>query len=185
MTPKNDVMSGEPIEFRCLQCGECCRRLLIDSHLIRKGLPLFSDEHGLFPGELIRPGVGIGQPGEPDFRIISYQMTEMVCPHMEEGSCSIWQTRPVVCRSYPYMPVITQGGYVTRDVSLECTSLMMEAARRHGVFKLDERSLEGEVKALEKLSEITVEAVENLDEAWFYDLRGERWIRFERLKSLT
>ena len=41
------------------------------------------------------------------------------------------------------------------------------------------------VKALEKLSEITVEAVENLDEAWFYDLRGERWIRFERLKSLT
>ena len=178
-------MSGEPIEFRCLQCGECCRRLLIDSHLIRKGLPLFSDEHGLFPGELIRPGVGIGQPGEPDFRIISYQMTEMVCPHLEEGSCSIWQTRPVVCRSYPYMPVITQGGYVTREVSLECTSLMMEAARRHGVFKLDERSLEGEVKALEKLSEITVEAVENLDEAWFYDLRGERWIRFERLKSLT
>ena len=180
-----DVMSGEPIEFRCLQCGECCRRLLIDSHLIRKGLPLFSDEHGLFPGELIRPGVGIGQPGEPDFRVISYQMTEMVCPHLEEGSCSIWQTRPVVCRSYPYMPVITQGGYVTREVSLECTSLMMEAARRHGVFKLDERSLEGEVKALDKLSEITVEAVENLDEAWFYDLRGERWIRFERLKSLT
>lgn len=178
-------MSGEPIEFRCLQCGECCRRLLIDSRLIRKGLPLFSDEHGLFPGELIRPGVGIGQPGEPDFRIISYQMTEMVCPHLEEGSCSIWQTRPVVCRSYPYMPVITQGGYVTREVSLECTSLMMEAARRHGVFKLDERSLEGEVKALEKLSEITVEAVENLDEAWFYDLRGEKWIRFERLKSLT
>jgi len=83
------------------------------------------------------------------------------------------------------MPVITQGGYVTREVSLECTSLMMEAARRHGVFKLDERSLEGEVKALEKLSEITVEAVENLDEAWFYDLRGERWIRFERPKSLT
>jgi len=173
-------MSGGPIEFRCLECGECCRRLLIDSRLIRKGLPLFPDECGLFPRELIRPGVGIGQPGEPGFRVISYQMTEMVCPHLDEGSCGIWQTRPVVCRSYPYMPVVTQGGYVTKEASLECTSLMMEAARRHGVFKIDEGSLEGELRALEKLSGITVEAVENLDEAWSYDLRGERWVRFER-----
>jgi Fe-S-cluster containining protein len=142
-------MSGGPIEFRCLECGECCRRLLIDSRLIRKGLPLFPDECGLFPRELIRPGVGIGQPGEPGFRVISYQMTEMVCPHLDEGSCGIWEARPVVCRSYPYMPVVTQGGYVTKEASLECTSLMMEAARRHGVFKIDERSLEGELRALE------------------------------------
>ncbi len=175
-------MSEGPITFRCLQCGECCRRLLIDSRLIRKGLPLFPDECGLFPGELIRPGVGIGQPGEPGFRVISYQMTEMVCPHLDEGSCGIWEARPVVCRSYPYMPVITQGGYVTKEASLECTSLMMEAARRHGVFKIDEGSLEGELRALGKLSEITFEAVENLEEAWFYDLRGGRWVRFERLR---
>ena len=175
-------MSGAPIEFRCLQCGECCRRLLINRRLIRKGLPLFPDERGLFPGALIKPGVGIGHPGEPGFRVISYQMTEMVCPHLDEGSCGIWDVRPTVCRSFPYMPVITQGGYVMKEASLECTSLTMEAARRHGVFELDERSLEGELKALGKLSEITVEAVENLDEAWFYDLRGERWVRFERLR---
>ncbi|MQY83234.1 hypothetical protein GH157_06040 [archaeon] len=109
-------------------------------------------------------------------------MTEMVCPHLDEGSCGIWEARPVVCRSYPYMPVVTQGGYVTKEASLECTSLMMEAARRHGVFKIDEGSLEGELRALEKLSGITVEAVENLEEAWSYDLRGERWVRFERLR---
>ena len=175
-------MSGGPIEFRCLQCGECCRRLLIDSRLIRKGLPLFPDERGLFPGELIKPGVGIGHPGEPGFRVISYQMTEMVCPHLDEGSCGIWHVRPVVCMSYPYMPVVTQGGYVVKEASLECTSLMMEAARRHGVFRIDEGSLEGEFRALGKLSEITFEAVENLGEAWFYDPRGERWGRFERLR---
>ncbi|MBC8497962.1 YkgJ family cysteine cluster protein [Candidatus Bathyarchaeota archaeon] len=182
MAPEPISMSGASIEFRCLRCGECCRRLLIGSRLIRKGLPLFPDERGLFPGGLIKPGVGIGHPDKPDFRVISYQMTEMVCPHLDEGSCGIWEARPVVCRTYPYMPVITQGGYVTKEASLECTSLMMEAARRHGVFKIDEGSLEGELRALEKLSRITVEAVENLDEAWFYDLRGERWIRFERLR---
>jgi len=175
-------MSWGPIEFRCHKCGECCRRLLIDSQLTRKGLPLFPDERRLFPGELIRPGMGIGDPDKPGFRIITYQMTEMVCPHLGDGGCGIWQTRPVVCRSYPYMPVITQGGYVTKEASLECTSLMMEAARRHGVFDIDERSLEEELRALEKLSGITVEAVENLEEAWFYDIRGVRWARFERLR---
>ena len=176
-------MSWGPIEFRCLQCGECCRRLLIDSQLTRKGLPLFPDERGLFPKELIAPGVGIGHPDTPGFRIISYQMTEMVCPHLDEGSCGIWQIRPVVCRSYPYMPVITQGGYVTREASLECTFLMMEAARRHGVFELDDGSLGEELRALEKVSEITIEAVENLDEAWIHDLNRRRWVPFKSLKT--
>jgi Fe-S-cluster containining protein len=175
-------MSGALIEFHCLQCGECCRRLLIDRQFIRKGLPLFPDERGLFPGELVKRGVGIGHPEKPGFRVISYQMTEMVCPHLEDGGCDIWEARPVVCRAFPYMPVITQGGYLMKEVSLECTSLMIEAARRHGVYEIDERSLEGELKALGRLSEITVEAVENLDEACLYDLRGERWVRFERLR---
>ena len=174
-------MSGSPIEFSCLRCGECCRRLLIDSGLARKGLPLLPDERGLFPAELIAPGVGVGHPDTSGFRVISYQMTELVCPHLDEGSCGIWRTRPAVCRSYPYMPVITQGGYVMREVSLECTSLMMEAARRHGVFELDVGSLGEELRALEKISEITIEAMENLDEALIYDLRGERWVGFERL----
>jgi Fe-S-cluster containining protein len=182
MTAMQELMSGEPIKFRCIQCGECCRRLLVDSQLVRKGLPLFPEERGLFPEELIRPGVGIGHPDEPGFRIISYQMTEKVCPHLCDGSCGIWDARPTVCRAYPYMPVITQGGYVTREASLECTSLMMEAARRHGAFDLDDGSLGEEIEALRRLSEITSEAVGHLDEAWIYDLKRGRWARFERLR---
>ena len=175
-------MSGAPIKFRCLMCGECCRRLVIDVNLVRKGLPLLPDERGLFPEELTRPGVGVGHPDEPGFRVISYQMTEAVCPHLDEAGCGIWMTRPVVCRSYPYMPAITQGGYVTREVSLECTSLMMEAARRQGALEIDDASLGDERRALERLSEVTAEAADNLGEAWSFDLRGERWVRFERLR---
>ena len=182
MTAMQELMSGEPIKFRCLRCGECCRRLLVDVNLMRKGLPLFPDERGLFPEGLIRPGIGIGHPDEPGFKVISHQMTETVCPHLDEDSCSIWRTRPVVCRSYPCMPAITQGGYVTREVSLECTSLMMEAARRQRAFDVDETSLECELESLERLSEITEGAMGNLDEAWLYDLRGERWVRFEGLR---
>jgi len=178
-------MSGSPIEFRCLQCGECCRRLLIDSGLTRKGLPLLPDERGLFPRELTAPGVGLGHPDTPSFRVISYQMTEMVCPHLDEGSCRIWRTRPVVCRSYPYMPAITQGGYVTKEASLECTSLMMEAARRQGAFDLDDGSLGEELRNVAVLSLITHEAVENLEEAWVHDLNRRRWVPFKSLRTLS
>ena len=173
----------EPVEFNCLQCGECCRRLLIDDKGLRKGLPLLPEERHLFPDSLIAPGIGIGSPGEPGVRVISHQMTEMVCPHLRESRCEIWSERPVVCRSYPYMPAITQGGYVTREFSLDCTSLRVEAGRRHGSLELDEGSMTEELRSLAELSKITREAVENLGEAWVYDLKRRIWVPFESLKT--
>jgi len=176
-------VSGEPIRFECLQCGECCRRLVFDRQGVRKGLPLFPDERHVFPEELVKPGLGIGSsPDDEDFEIISYQMTEKVCPHLEDGRCGIWPRRAVMCRSYPFVPVITQGGYVIRECSFDCTALARLAGIQQATkLRFDPESVREELENVEKASEITRRAMENVDEAWFYDLKTDDWLPFREM----
>lgn len=176
-------MSGEKVFYRCVNCGECCERLLIDRQGVRKGLPLLPDERELFRESQIKPGIGIGEnPGDKGFKVISYQMTENACPHRRLGGCTVWASRPTVCRAYPFMPTITQGGLVIKQYDLLCNALRGLTERVPGEsVHFEPRSVAREMEAAEELSKVTLRAMENLDKAWFYDLETESWVPFRSL----
>ena len=78
-------------------CGQCCSHLRIGDE--KAGLTLFPDEIQLYPENTIRPhyGKGVIEPSS----IFTYQHTENVCVHLKDNKCSIYETRPLMCRSFP------------------------------------------------------------------------------------
>jgi Fe-S-cluster containining protein len=66
---------------------------------------ILPEERGLFDDKIIRPNVGFSN----DFmfgpsQIAYYQLAIDNCPHLSSrNTCSIYERRPLVCRTYPYM----------------------------------------------------------------------------------
>ena len=81
----------------CERCGRCCSHLRIGDEAA--GLSLFPDEVHLFPEELVRPhlGKGVSEPTS----IFTYQHTENVCVNLRDNMCQVYESRPLMCRSFP------------------------------------------------------------------------------------
>ena len=91
------------IVFKCLQCGRCCRNLLVETEEGLAGLTLFSDERTLFPSELISPymGFGWGKPSEPK-HVVTYQLSVSKCPNLSKDNvCKVHDKRPLACQAFP------------------------------------------------------------------------------------
>lgn len=93
--------------FECLKCGKCCKNFGSNSSF--SGLPLFEWEKEEF--EKLAKEKGICLKISPTNVIydkksktyvnISYFMENQPCPFLKENKCSIYQKRPIVCRSFP------------------------------------------------------------------------------------
>jgi Fe-S-cluster containining protein len=85
------------VNFKCTQCGECCKRLTStfpDGN--DYGLYLSPDETHLFARETVFPLFRRG--GE----ITAYQVGVNECPNLQlDGKCGIHDQRPLACRAYP------------------------------------------------------------------------------------
>jgi Fe-S-cluster containining protein len=175
-------VSGD-VRYKCLNCGECCNRLLIDRQGVRKGLMLLPGETELFREDRIRPSYGIGaDPRDAGFEIIVYQMRENACPHRVRGGCRVWSYRPAICRAYPFMPVVTQGRTVLRVYDLACTALKGYLGRHQNEgLSFDPESVRDEVAYCDEISKITRRLLDNPGRVWFYDLKSEGWVRFESM----
>jgi|WetSurMetagenome_2_1015567.scaffolds.fasta_scaffold310052_3 Fe-S-cluster containining protein len=93
------------VDFKCEQCGGCCTDLLDKSLGIgMRGLYLQKNEIHLFPKEHVKPMYatrkGRSRP-RPDV-IFAYQLDLNTCPHLKGNSCSIYEKRPTICRSFPF-----------------------------------------------------------------------------------
>ena len=176
-------MSGGEVAYRCDNCGECCKRLLIDRQGVRKGLPLLPEERNLFSGDLVKPGFGVGpDPEADDFKVFSYQLTVNECPHRVKGGCGVWVFRPAICRAYPVVPVITQGGAVVKVYDLACSAISsLSGAHPEERIHLEPSSIRGEVKSCSRVAEITRRALEEPGSTWFYDLKTGKWIHFTEM----
>jgi Fe-S-cluster containining protein len=93
------------INFVCINCGDCCRNLLERTPMFgTRGLYLQKNETHLFPAEHLKPmyalskGKSRPRPGE----IFAYQLYLNNCPHLQDNKCSIYSTRPMICRSFPF-----------------------------------------------------------------------------------
>jgi Fe-S-cluster containining protein len=177
------VSDSEAVDYRCLNCGACCSNLIHDRQGVRKGLPLLPNETEIFLKSQIRPAYGIGSdPRDPAFKVIAYQMRLARCPHRRLGGCDTHAYRPAICRSYPYVPVISQGLRVVKTFDMTCTALA--AAREsygNGMVPVLQSSVQTEAESYPLVASITERILEDVSRSWFYDLRTGRWISLTRM----
>lgn len=167
-------MVRDETNFECLRCGRCCSNLLVEDRKVLRGLTMLPGEHEQFPQSSVKPAVGVGRrPHGKGFRIIVYQLTEDTCPHLDEGSCSVYSDRPASCRQFPFSLRMGPEGNVQVGFDLNCPALvaLIEANKRVDVGS-DTRLY------AEKLLDVELEALSSPKRAWFYDLGSERWRRY-------
>ena len=171
------------INYKCINCGECCKRLLISRQGVTKGLPLLTHEKNLFNKKDVSPSYGLGTSPENDtFKIIAYQMNKMICPHRKYGGCIIWAYRPTICRSYPLIPTISKNNEVVKTIDFTCTALHeLRLDRTIDKVLLNSESIFVENENYLLISKITYTLLENLEIAWFFDLNEKKWINFSSM----
>ncbi len=177
----------EPIIYHCINCGVCCNRLLIDRQGVRKGLPLLPGEVEIFRKDHVRPAYGIGvDPKDPVFEVIAYQMRLNACPHRRLGGCVMHAYRPAICRSYPFVPVISQGLSVVKTFDMTCTALKDRVDEyREGMVPVQSSSVEVENAYYPTVAAITERMLEDVNKAWFYNLKTSHWVPFRKLFPLN
>lgn len=90
--------------------------------------------------------------------------------------------RPAICRSYPFVPVISQGLRVVKTFDMTCTALKDRAEEYgKGLVPVDTASVVVENEHYPLVAAITERLLKNVDESWFYNLRTGRWVPFRRL----
>ena len=170
-------MAPDETTFNCLRCGTCCSNLLAEDWGILRGLTLLPEERELFPEPLVKPAIGVGRrPHGRGFRIMAYQLTEDNCPHLGEGSCSIYPDRPASCRQFPFSLRRGPEGKVQVGFDLNCPALVVLIEENQRVNVGSDARLYAE-----KLLDIELEALSSPKKAWFYDLRSGRWRRYSEL----
>ena len=81
----------------CVQCGRCCSHLRKGDETV--GLTLFPEEIHPFPESTVKPHLGKGIEGHT--KVFTYQHTENVCVNLRDNLCTIYDRRPLMCRSFP------------------------------------------------------------------------------------
>lgn len=94
------------IQFKCFNCGRCCRNLLVEESGLLTGLNLARKKEAImFPKEIVFPSFGTGiDPNDPEKpqKIVSYQLGVNVCPFISDSNvCQIYEKRPLVCKGFP------------------------------------------------------------------------------------
>lgn len=148
----------------CVRCGRCCSHLRSGEG--DSGLTLFPDEIHLFPEDKIRPHLarGVSSPVE----IFTYQHTENVCIHLVDNMCSIYESRPLMCRSFP----VKIGEYGLR-FSPGCKAVL-NALRKSKTMDSEQSEVKAAIFITERLYEFHKNFGEN-DQKWKYNLATEQW----------
>ncbi|MHC1572063.1 MAG: YkgJ family cysteine cluster protein [Methanosarcinales archaeon] len=92
--------------FECRRCAACCRSLVINVGQYQFGLSLLPEECAYFPSDVVAPFIGVSSKDSSDIEVIMFQLTESVCPNLDENSlCKIYDNRPLACRIFPFWNV--------------------------------------------------------------------------------
>ena len=166
---------SETAEFSCIRCGKCCSLLLSEDRGIMRGLTLLPEETSLFPENMVKPAIGVGDtPYDPGFRVLAYQLAVEPCPCLRDNECLVYVDRPASCRQFPFSLEPSGDGGQLLGVDLNCP-VVARLLESHTQI-----SFEGRGAAL-RLLRVKEQATENPRRTWFYDLRTDNWVRGDRL----
>ncbi|MCW4050721.1 MAG: YkgJ family cysteine cluster protein [Candidatus Bathyarchaeota archaeon] len=161
--------------FRCLQCGDCCANLVTSEW---SGLSLFPWEMHLFPESKVIPSLGYGDSPDSDrFRVFLYKYVNPVCEKLEENKCTIHETRPLVCRSYPFRYVKVGKNESRYEAAPECTAIAQKPRGEGSISKFPE------LYSAEEISYHLTYFYTMKEKKWQYDALSERWVPFSPQKG--
>ena len=163
-------MSGKPT-FSCQGCAKCCSNLIVRE---KAGLMLLPEEVSLFPEALIKPCLAIGTfPQDRKFIILTFQLTEMVCPYLKDKKCMIYNKRPVSCRAYPVVDRPKEPGL---GLASECTEYIALKKQFGAKFELN---IPNEYLIAHRFMGERVIPFRNLHDIgvrrWVYNLKTNKW----------
>lgn len=99
---KNELAPGQPFQFRCDQCGECCRNR---EDIILNPFDLFriSSQLGTKPNEIVERycTVYVGDSSRFPVVLLLPVGNEKTCPFLKDNRCSVHANKPTVCALYP------------------------------------------------------------------------------------
>lgn len=171
----SQLMPADPCQFKCRQCGQCCRDLVQEDKGITRGLTLLPHEAQQFDLEHNKPAIGRGKrPHEKNFQIIAYQIAPDICPKLQNNQCTIYETRPHTCRQYPFsLDPSLEGPLLGVDLNCPSASKLVEECDSFDFQSKD---------SAEKLLELKKLVALNPRRYWYYDLRTEKWVRYNKIK---
>ncbi|HDR72373.1 MAG TPA: YkgJ family cysteine cluster protein [Methanoculleus sp.] len=96
------------IGFRCRQCGECCRAVARESNLVMVGpteIRRICGATGRKWREIAEPYPEFLEDGQGTRFTFGWCLTRTAdrCMFLEHGRCTIYDHRPWICRTYPFM----------------------------------------------------------------------------------
>jgi Fe-S-cluster containining protein len=92
---------GEGLRFSCARCSRCCRHEPGYVFLSRRDLVALAAATGLEEPELLRRYCTRVQIGELP-RLSLREKPNYDCIFWENGGCTVYEARPLQCRSYPF-----------------------------------------------------------------------------------
>jgi Fe-S-cluster containining protein len=164
------------IKFACTKCGVCCNKIIMKTELGQTGMYLQVDERHLFPPASIKPMYAVGLKGRARPRpkkIVAYQFAAEPCPHYDEKvGCTIYDTRPNICRSFPLEVNLA---------SRQCPIIESTIADGEG-FRFEPESVKVEREANKKHIEYLMKFKKQKlgDEFWVWTLDKQKWLRVKQ-----
>jgi len=157
-------MSGS---FKCQMCGWCCSHLVEGSW---NGLSLFPWEKHMFTQKKVQPHLGYGaSPKDEGFKVFLYKYVEPVCEKLKGNRCTIHETRPLICRSYPFR-YMKKGDAVAFEAAPECSAIDPDAAPWSS-------KKFPELYAAEEIG-MHLEDFYRKERKWEYDAVSETWVLY-------
>ncbi|MCW4049964.1 MAG: YkgJ family cysteine cluster protein [Candidatus Bathyarchaeota archaeon] len=148
----------------CTRCGRCCRHLRTGDETT--GLTLFPEETHLFPEETVKPHLGKGDSSPTT--LFTYQYTENICVHLADNQCMIYDSRPLMCRSFP----VKIGEYGLR-FSPGCEAVL-NSIKGSKKFNREQEEVKAAFEMVRRLYEFHT-SFQGEDTRWRYNLVSSEW----------
>jgi Fe-S-cluster containining protein len=138
---------------------------------------LFPEEKMLFPKEYTSPCQGVGRtPDDERFKIVNYQLTLNVCPHLDDNVCRIYEKRPLICRAYPF-----KGSTIEPDCAFK-----VELSKRFPNIDEFYFASNDEILISDQIARKIRESYKSKQKQaglWEYDLMKKKWLLSVRTLS--
>jgi Fe-S-cluster containining protein len=158
--------------FKCKMCGWCCSNLVDSSW---SGLSLFTWEKHMFTQKKVQLHLGYGaSPKDKGFKVFLYKYVEPVCEKLRDCRCTIHETRPLVCRSYPFR-FMKKGDTVVFEAAPECSAIESDTAPWSS-------KKFPELYAAEEIG-MHLEDFYRKERKWEYDAVSETWVPYRMGKA--
>ena len=125
------------LEFDCVpECGACCTR-----HGDYAYVYLSEDDTRRLADHLdLDPRAFLNEHTVIDDGDVVLKMVEPECPFLDGWRCTVYEARPVQCRTFPFWPEHLKSSTAWRDLAAEVPGI--GRGRRHGEGEIRRRQRE-------------------------------------------